>query len=574
MWLFSFCFLLLCGPHVDNMKLIIDKDRAKTDVEAPLLPLRLFEGRATLDKAGRLSFPASQHNISTFLQYAPDAQIKHVASLDFESLQTSLNDRPKFTPRREGRFWQKEAIEKIQALIDDPEKPRAFALFYRPGGGKSKSLVDMAMMLYCAGEIDACVVLPPNMLVAEQWVSDHGPLATDIQDDVKFASWIWGKTKAAKADYETLKTSDGCQFISMNIDAAKTPSGKQVLSDFISHHKGRILLAVDESHLIKTASSGRHKACVELGEKCAWRAILTGTPITKNLVDAWAQFLFLHEKIIGIRYVTTFKNRFCVQRFNGFANEVIGHKNIDEFYAKIAPFSVRVSEEEMGLEKVRDEFEFRLEGEQKRVFDEVKTKWLTSLDNGEFASASIALTAALKMHQISSGFLTTDEGNTHLFNQNARMDALDALLETLDDDKLVIWCRFRLNAEHLIKHLGKSAIEISGNIPVKEKTARKERFINDNDLRFLVATPDAAGTGMDGLQAVCNRAIFFNTSEHYVNRIQAEDRTLRLGGDTTAFYHDLIAKGSGDRRVIRNLTDKRDLSSMSLDEIRKVFSDE
>lgn len=571
------------------MKLIIQKGRARTDAKAPIIPLRAFEGLAHIDKTGKLSFASSQANISLFMNYAPETEIVEISEGIFNALESDAGDvpkRPKFKMRREARFWQAEAVRKIEHLIvkskaDDirDRMAKAFALFYRPGGGKSKSLVDMAMMLWCANEIDACIILPPNLLVAEQWVSDHGALATDIQEDVVYASWLWGKTRAAQKDYKNLKSlkpHEGIQFISMNIDAAKTPKGRELLADFIRHHRGRVLFAIDESHLIKTTSSGRHKACADLGSVCEWRAILTGTPIAKNLVDAWAQFKFLDERIIGYRFVTAFKNRFCIERFNGFANEVIGHKDIDELYRRIEPYSARVSEEEMGLKKVRDEFEFRLDGDQKRHFDEVKKQWLTSLDDGEFATATIALTAAVKMHQITSGFVKTDEGKTHVFKDNARMNALLALLETLDDDKLVIWCRFRQNAQDVMttleKKFGKgSAVEISGNIDKKLKSSHKEKFIYDEKVRWLVATTEAAGTGMDGLQSVCNRAIFYNTSENFVNRIQAEDRVLRLGGETTSFYHDLVSKGSGDRKILQNLWNKRDLSRMSLDEVRKIF---
>ena len=417
------------------MKLTIENGRARTSASAPpsiISQLKKFEGGARLLNTGQLSFASSPHNISLFLLHAPDAEIVEAEAIDWGVVQTV---RPKFREKRKGRFWQADALDKLDKIIAAKNAPKAFAFLYRPGGGKSKSLTDMAMRLYCEGEIDACIILPPNMLVAEQWVGDHGALSTDVQDDVQVSKWLWGKTKSAQREYEDLKRSEGCQFISMNIDAAKTPRGSELLQDFISHHKGRVLFAVDESHLIKTPSSGRYKKCLALGHLCNWRAILTGTPISKSLVDAWAQFKFLDERILGFRYITAFKSKFCVTRWNGFANEIVGHKNTEEFYRRIEPFCVRVSEKDMGLDKVYDVFEFAMHPEQKKHYDEVKQKWLTALDNGEFSTASIALTAAMRMHQITSGFVQPDEGDLYHFAKNARLDALHAWLETQSDDK-------------------------------------------------------------------------------------------------------------------------------------------
>ena len=555
------------------MKLHLKDNRAKTSESVPvtmLQSLKAFEGGARLLKTGQLSFVDSQYNISLFLNHFPNAEIIEEKPEIFDWSSAKL--RPKFKEKRNGHFWQTEANQKIDKLIQNDKASNAFAFFYRPGGGKSKSLTDMAIKLYCEGRIDACIILSLNMLIAEQWISDHGALATDVQDDVKVSKWLWVKTKKAEKEYDQFKSTDACQFVSMNIDAAKTPRGEKLLLDFINHHKGRVLFAIDESHAIKTLKSGRHKAAFKLGNLCQWKAILTGTPIAKNVVDKYAQFKFLDQKILGYRFLTPFKAQYCIERFNGFANEVIGSKNLDHLYSKIEPHSTRVSESEMGLTKARDTFEFSLSNEQQKHYDELKKKWLTDLDSGEFASASIALTAALKMHQITSGYLTSDEGALHVFDDNSRLKALDALLETIDDEKIVIWCRFRQNAMDLMNHLGEQAIEISGNVDRKQRTPNKERFINDSNIRFLVATPDTAGTGMDGLQAVCNRAIFFNTSENYVQRTQAEDRVLRLGGETTSFYTDLICKKSGDRKILKNLFDKRETSRMSLDDVREIFT--
>lgn len=554
--------------------LIVKNGRCFTKGNAPMSWMgikRQMEGRASLLKTGEFVFEESGNNLAIWKRYFPDHQLERFVD---ETAIVNIGNRPPFQFKREPLWWQANATKKIDNIIADNKLYKAFAFFYDPGAGKSKSLTDMAALLYTRGIIDALIVLPPNLLVGDQWSrfdeENEGALQKDIHETIPNKAWLWKKGKKAFAEYDDLKEFEGLQSVVMNIDAAKTPDGYKLLTDFIKRHKGRVLFAIDETHLIGNPSSQRHKKCVELADRCSWKAALTGTPITKDLISTYAIFKFLDPRIIGFKYITGFKNAFCELRFNGFADQIVGHKNIDKLYQLIEPYSSRVSQEEMGLEKVYDEFSFVLSPDQKKHFDRLKKEWMTALDNGEFASVSIALSATLKMQQVSNGFLVGDDGSIQ-YLENARMDALKAWLETMPEQKIVIWCRFKIDAQLLMKEFGKQAVDLSGNVSSSDRLKNKDAFISDPEILYCVATPDAAGTGTDGLQHVCNRAVYYSSSEHFVNRKQSEDRVLRVGGGSTAFYTDLVGKGTPDRKILNNLKGKKDLSRMTLDDIRKLY---
>lgn len=535
-----------------------------------------MEGGCRLLKDGTVSFAYSGHNLEVWQANFPTSNIKHIHSFDEEFDKLSVKDRPKFVRKRDPKPYQNEAHKKIEKIVNTKGMHKSFAFLFDVGVGKSKSLTDMNTFLYCKGEIDAAIILTPNILVAEQWTrveenEEGGALQRDIHESIPNQSWLWNKTKRGAANYELLKEYNGLQTVVMNIDAAKTPRGYALLEDFIDRHKGRVNFAIDEIHTIGNPSSQRHKACVSLASKCVWKAGLSATPITKDLVSVFGIFKFLNQDILGFRYLGGFKRKYCILRWNGFGDEIVGHQNIEDLYEKIAPYSHRISQKEIGLEKIYDEFVFEMKGEQKKHYDRVKEQWLTALDNGEFATASIALTAAMKLHQISSGFLISDEGTVQ-YLENARLAALDAWLDTLPaDEKVVIWVRFKIDAEILCKHFGDKAVDLSGNVDSEDRIKNKELFVNDENIRFAIATPQASGVGTDGIQLVCNRAVFYTSSENFVNRKQAEGRTLRVGGSNVAFYTDLVCKGTGDRKILRNLTGKQELSSYTLDEVRSLF---
>lgn len=543
----------------------------KPNMKSVLSIFSQFEGRKSFLKNGNISFENTPHNISLWMYAFPNAAVEDLnAETNFLNQYSPSNNRPPFKQKRSSRWWQEKAQEKFINNIKHNKLP-VFAFIYDPGSGKTKSAIDAAVYLYCENKIDAAIIISPNMLVAEQWINKQLP--SDIDSSIPYVTWLWDKTKKGEKTYQIFSEAIELKFISLNIDAAKTPKGKDILNSYIKQHKGRVVFIFDESQLGKNPASARHKELDKLMSRCDYRFILTGTLIAKNLVDAYAQFKLLDPRILGYKYMSTFKNEFCVMRWNGFGNEIIGHKNIEKFYKLIEPYSFRVSKDELGYEKLFDTFEFSMSPEQKAVFKTLKQEFIAKLDSGEFMTVSNALSATVRMQQVTCGYLPLEDGTYQIF-PNPRLEALEAWSEQMEDEKIVIWCRFLDDAKIIMKHFGNKCVDLSGNVTSSERITNKNRFIKDPKVKYAVGTPDASGTGTDGLQEVCNRAIYYSNSYNSILRQQSEDRTSRLNGEATSFYTDLICKGGVDKKILNNLQSKKDLAKMTLDDVRKMFEDE
>jgi SNF2 family DNA or RNA helicase len=141
--------------------------------------------------------------------------------------------------------------------------------------------------------------------------------------------------------------------------------------------------------------------------------------------------------------------------------------------------------------------------------------------------------------------------------------------------KIVIWCRFHEDIEIVMKKLGSKAVDYYGKTSEAQRSINKQLFLDPNSgVEYFVASPEAAGTGMDGLQHVCQTAIYYSNSFNSLARWQSEGRIWRDGTTGTAMYFDLIAKGSPDNRILANLKDKKDISDLTLDEYRKLIESE
>jgi hypothetical protein len=477
------------------------------------------------------------------------------------------------------RDYQLDCLERFR---DAP----VFALFSDPGTGKTKTMLDIISWRWHAGLVTGVLVFSSPKGVHAQWVEEQIPL--HMWENVPSRAAFWNGRKPP--EWLGHQTTAELQIFSSNIDALNSDKAYAVLEKFCHVHKGRLMIVVDESDSIKTWGAKRSKRLRQLAfnAQCKQRAIMTGTPIAKDLTDEWSQFYFLNPDIIGHKYKTSFLAQFCIM--GGFENRnVVGHRNLDLFKQLTAPFIFRATKEQLHLpDKIHDTVVFDLTAEQLRLIRELKDTFIAVVDStkDQRVLASHAATAILRMQQIACGFARVEDlrngydaiapEGTIIRLSNPRMDALLELIGQLDGRKVIVWCRFQHDVEQVHLHLDRiaPARKFFGPMGDAERSISKNRFINDPATRFLVATPDSAGRGMDGLQKGCSHAIYYSNSFNAIARWQSEDRIHRIGQRETASYFDLIARGSPDRAILKNLRAKKDLSALVLDDLRRIIEGE
>ena len=69
----------------------------------------------------------------------------------------------------------------------------------------------------------------------------------------------------------------------------------------------------------------------------------------------------------------------------------------------------------------------------------------------------------------------------------------------------------------------------------------------------------------------CTDMLFYSNSENSIDRWQAESRLHRLGASGIIRVSDLVCRGSRDYPVLHNLSRKKDMADLTLDEIQDEF---
>lgn len=464
--------------------------------------------------------------------------------------------------------------EHQRKVIADTALMPYVAYFLEMGCGKSKILLDKIAILASIKKIKAAVIIAPKG-VYSNWVKKEIP--THFNPELAPLILQWGdKTKEFKQLWkEVLSNSATYQFpfFVINIEALSSKSGVQALDQFLSKFAPECLICCDESTVIKNHKAKRTIAAVKAAHRCNYRAILTGSPITKSPLDLYAQCAFLKQGVLGHTSFYTFRAEYAILKeqvnpYNGaMFKQVVGYKNQDKLQDKLADISVRITKQEcLDLpEKIYALREVTMTAEQEAMYEAIRKDNLITLENFDQISAQFVITRILRMHQIVCGCTKTDSGEEITIKNNR----LNALLETLDETsgKVLIWANYRRNikdiTEAIKKEYGsKSVVNYFGDTPQDMRELAIKRIQTDDECRFFVGNTQTGGYGITLTEA--NTTIYYSNNYDLEKRLQSEDRNHRIGQKYNVNYIDLVVPNTVDMKILKALKNKINIATVAL----------
>jgi len=470
-------------------------------------------------------------------------------------------------------FKLKPFDHQVDALDYGWSKPE-FGLFMEMGTGKSKVLIDNMAMLYLDGQINFALVIAPKG-VYRNWVAKEIP--EHMSDDIphRVIRWVSGPNKKQKEEMRSVQdTFEGLTIFVMNVEAYSTLKGQkagQWMARMLGSHG---MIAVDESTTIKNHKAKRTKSLMKIAAGFKYKRLLTGSPITKSPMDIYSQCEFLRPGLLGFESYYAFQGRYAVvqRRKMGAAafQQIVGFRNLDELTKRIDMFSFRVLKKDcLDLpEKIYTARYVGMTPQQFDMYEQIRRHAMVLLDSGEMSTAPAVITQMLRLQQIMSGHLKTDDGDM-LYFPSKRMDALEEIINE-HDGKAIIWSRFRYDIIQITEALNKKfgegcAVSYFGDTSDDDRANAVLNFQNpDHPLKFFVGNPATAGYGLTLTEA--NLVVYYANDFNLETRIQSEDRAHRIGQKNNVTYIDLICEGSIDERIVKALRAKIDIGAKVLGE--------
>ena len=472
------------------------------------------------------------------------------------------------------KFKTKPYKHQLTALEKSWNK-ETYAYFMEMGTGKTKVLIDNMSMLYDKGKIDGALIVAPKGVV-KTWYEQEIP--THLPNHIENVSVLWQPniTKKQQEKLESLfEIETALHILVMNVEAFSTDKGMKFASKFLNSHK--VLMAIDESTTIKTPTAKRTKNIIGLGKYAKYRRIMTGSPITKNPLDLYTQCEFLDPYLLNHSSYYSFRNRYAEMKtmhVRGRSIQVVfAFQNLAELSEKVKGFSYRVLKEDC-LDLPPKNFIKRyvtLTPDQKKVYQQMKKEAIATL-NGKVTSTMTVLTQLMRLHQITCGHFTADDGSTQSVESNRLNELMSVLEET--EGKAIIWANYQLSVGEIIQRIVKeygedSYVHYYGLTSQEDRQDFIRKFQNDPKCRFLIGTPQTGGYGITLTQA--NTVIYYSNGYDLEKRLQSEDRAHRIGQKKTVTYVDLICEDTVDEKIVKALRNKINIASEVLGEELKAW---
>lgn len=466
------------------------------------------------------------------------------------------------------KLW-KHQEDAIKASIYQPD----LGLFFEQGTGKTRTIIEVIRRKFAAtGAVRKTLILCP-VIVCQNWKDEFAMYSKINPKDILVLTKS-GKDRAKKMLYACGETLSQAKIIITNYEAMEMNEFYEMLQ----HWKPEILVC-DESQRLKNPDSKRAKRLLPLADNSTHNYILTGTPILNSAMDIYMQFRVLDRGETFGRNFYSFRAAYFEdknQRFKGKQSYFPKWEIRDDAYAsiqeKISQKALRVLKKDcLTLPPFVRQIRYaELSVQQNKAYKEMLNEYITFIESQKGPAAvvaQLAVTKALRLQQIVSGFAKDDAGNIHRL-EAPRLKVTRELLEDLTPHhKVIIWAEFHENykmLQELCESMKIGYREIHGGVSHKDRIENMHAFRSDPTVRVMVANQGAGGVGINLVEA--SYAIYYSKGFKLENDLQSEARNYRAGSESheKVTRIDIVAKGTIDELIAEALTNKQNISERIL----------
>ena len=314
------------------------------------------------------------------------------------------------------------------------------------------------------------------------------------------------------------------------------------------------LIVFDESHRVKAPGGKASWFAKELSKRVPRRLALTGTPMPHSPLDLYAQYRALDTSIFGTSY-NRFKLRYA--EMGGYqGKQVTGFTRQDEMQAKFRQIAFQVTKEEaLDLpEQVHVSLTCRLCPTAQAHYKSMERNFYIELERGE-VTAGNALVKLLRLQQMTSGYLTDDDGVEHAVDESKENLLREVLSDIPRKQPVVVFTRFRRDLD-TVRRVAHEQRRVYGEVSGRAK-ALTEHGCFKPDIDLMGVQIQSGGVGIDLTRA--SVAIYFSMGFSLGDYMQSLSRLHRPGQEHKVTYYHLIAEGTVDEKVYVALQNRQNV---------------
>ena len=432
------------------------------------------------------------------------------------------------------------------------------------GLGKSKQVIDIAVARKVMYGYRFCLIVCGVNTLKWNWVNE---IHTHSKEDAYILGQRRKGTKirigSTKDKLEDLKLMYDIKephpyFIITNVESFRDKNIADTISDLCK--KGIIgMCAADEMHKMKNPTAQQTKGFLKCLPYC--RIGMTGTPLMNSPMDLYVILKWLGYESHAFY---SFKQHYCVMGGYG-GYEIVGYKNLDQLTAQVREIMLRrLKSEVLDLpEKVYVDDVVEMSGKQAVMYKEVEAGLKADYISGDIDLTN-PLSALIRLRQTTGypGILS------ETITESAKLDRMEELVEncTSNDEKVIIFSNWTQMTDAIcnkLKSVGYKVGVITGETPDISRQEIVDVFQNSSDLKVLVGTIGAMGTGLTLTAATT--VIFLDEPWNKALFDQAVDRAHRIGQKNNITVYSIMCKDTIDERIHNLIYKKGAMSDAIID---------
>jgi len=289
---------------------------------------------------------------------------------------------------------------------------------------------------------------------------------------------------------------------------------------------------------------------------------LTGTPAPNGVKDLWGQIWFLDQGERLGRTFSAFEQRWFRKGYDGYSLVPYEHTQ-KEVEDKLRDICLTVQGLQVD-EPITSPVYVELPPMARKVYDAMEKEMFAVL-NEEGVEAANAAVRTQKCLQLANGALYVDDDGNWEAAHDAKLDALESIIEEANGAPVLVAYNFKHDLERLRGRFRQGRV-----LDADPDTIRQW---NEGRISILFAHPASAGHGLnlaDGGNILAFYGVNWNLEEHMqiIERI-GPMRQKQAGYDRPVFVYPILARDTVDDLVMERLTTKKSTQEVLLEALKR-----
>jgi SNF2 family DNA or RNA helicase len=309
------------------------------------------------------------------------------------------------------------------------------------------------------------------------------------------------------------------------------------------------MLVLDELSSFKNPKAERFKELKRVLPAVRRVVGLTGTPAPNGLIDLWSQIYLLDRGERLGKFVTRYREEYFIP---GHRNGAVVYNWVPragapgEIYGRIGDICMSMTAEDYLTmpDRVDVMYPVRLPEAAKQAYETMERDLVIQMADEPITAQNAAVLTG-KLLQMANGAIYAED-RSYLQLHDAKLDALEDLIEAANGEPVLVYYGFQHDLERLKKRFPQARI-LKDSADVRDWNAGK--------VQLLLAHPASAGHGLN-LQQGGHIMVWFGLTWSLELYQQANAMLYRQGQEQPLKIYHLVAQDTVDEDVIKVLTGK------------------